>query len=342
MASGKGAALGVVGVCVILAGCVGFSGARSLADRPAAARPASGGADPRLPAAAAAPNDIPLVPVPPPPLGRKPQPGPVAPASAPPSDGPPPAAPAPAAAPPAAPPAAPAGASLRELHKQAADWYAGVDSYVVRLTRREEVGGKAQPQEVLAFRFRKQPWSVYLKWVGEEGKGREVVYVKGRYENKIHTKLAPGDPGAFLTGGRVALALDNPMVRSASRHAITDAGFGSCIDHLGAVIDAQEKGDGRLGTVKVVGPMKRPEFAQAVPAVEHTLPSGLEADLPRGGRRLCFFDPDNHLPMLVITYDDQGKEVEYYHYDRLIAPAHLDDADFDPDKLWNNPRGGGK
>jgi hypothetical protein len=108
------------------------------------------------------------------------------------------------------------------------------------------------------------------------------------------------------------------------------------------MLDAQDKGDGRLGTLALVGPVKRPEFTQPVQGVEHAIPAGLEPDLPRGGRRVCFFDPDNHLPMLVVTTDDKGQEVEYYRYDRLICPAHLDDADFDPDKLWNAPKGVGK
>ena len=32
--------------------------------------------------------------------------------------------------------------------------------------------------------------------------------------------------------------------------------------------------------------------------------------------------------------DERGQEVEYYRYDRLQAPVHLDAADFNPDKVW--------
>jgi hypothetical protein len=37
---------------------------------------------------------------------------------------------------------------------------------------------------------------------------------------------------------------------------------------------------------------------------------------------------------LLVTRDDRGQEVEYYHYDRLQFPVRLDDADFNPDRLW--------
>ena len=53
---------------------------------------------------------------------------------------------------PSAPPSTdvgPKAASLRELQQQAASWYAGVDSYIVRMTRREVVSGTAKPEEVL-------------------------------------------------------------------------------------------------------------------------------------------------------------------------------------------------
>jgi hypothetical protein len=79
-----------------------------------------------------------------------------------------------------------------------------------------------------------------------------------------------------------------------------------------------------------------------VPAAEHVIPPGVEDGLPRGGRRLYFFDPDHHLPLLVITRDDKGQEVEYYLHDRLQADVHLDDDDFNPDKLWSAPKGTGK
>jgi len=65
---------------------------------------------------------------------------------------------------------------------------------------------------------------------------------------------------------------------------------------------------------------------------------GYEAQLPRGGRRWIFFDQRERLPVLVITQDERGHEVEYYCYDRLQYPVKLDDDDFNPDKLWAKPK----
>jgi hypothetical protein len=238
--------------------------------------------------------------------------------------------------PPAAPAAPPANplTPLRQLHQAAARQHAAMDSYIARLTRREFVKGKYQPEEVLLFKFRKEPRSVYFKWVGPVGKGREVIYVKGRYENKIHTLLAAGDMPLARAGTRIALAPDSVLVRNSSRHSITEAGIGTLIDRFGALLDALEKGDTSQGAAVYLGPQKRPEFSVPLEGVEWNLPPGLDPSLPRGGRRWCYVDSKTHLPVLILTQDERGQEVEYYRYDRFQFPVRLDDDDFDPDKLW--------
>jgi hypothetical protein len=66
--------------------------------------------------------------------------------------------------------------------------------------------------------------------------------------------------------------------------------------------------------------------------IEETIAPGSE--LPGGGTRQVLFDSASHLPVLLITRDAQGRELEYYAYDRLQYPVKLDDDDFNPDKLW--------
>jgi hypothetical protein len=242
------------------------------------------------------------------------------------------ASPAPAAPPPAA--AVDPVARLHALYRQAADEYAGLTSYIVRLRRREQVQGKDKPEEILLFKFRKQPFSVYFKWLGKEGQGREVIYVQGRFENKIHTRLAAGDVPLMPAGGRIALAPDSALVRSSSRHPISEAGIGGSLDHLSELLRALDQGDNRLGTLRYLGPIKRPEFDTPCETVEEMIPPGQNPALPQGGRRLWAFHPERHLPTLIILYNETGHEVEYYCFDRWQYPVALDDLDFDPDRLW--------
>jgi hypothetical protein len=287
-------------------------------------------------------NDIPIVPVPTPPVSRPPASGGIPSGGRqPPETGGTQGAYAPRSGnTPAQADGTTPTHTARQLLQQAAARCATLDSYIVRLTRRETVKGKLGPEEIIAFSFRKQPFSVHFKWLGKTAEGREVVYVKDRYDNKIYTKVAAGDSLLLPAGARLALSPDNPLVRGASHHPITDAGVYRCVEMLIAVLDAQEHGDRRYGTLTVLPPQRRPEYPQPIQTMERILPPGVEPDLPRGGRRLIYFDPDWQLPMLVITYDDKGNEVEYYHYDRLITPVHLDDDDFNPDKLWGPASGG--
>jgi len=228
---------------------------------------------------------------------------------------------------------------LRFLYQQAQEKYAGIDSYIVRMTRREQVNGKNQPEEVMMFKFRKEPFSIYFKWLGNVSRGREATFVKGQYENKIHTLLAAGDMPLMPAGRRISLPFDSMLVRSNSRHSITEAGIGVIIEKGRVGLEAAARGDTRRGRIAYLGQHKRPDYDGSLELVEQTILPGAESELPHGGRRLIGFDPELRLPMLVQAFNERGQEVEYYRYDRFQAPVKLDDADFDPDQLWPTKAG---
>jgi hypothetical protein len=219
---------------------------------------------------------------------------------------------------------------LAAIYEQARQRYAGMDSYIFRLKRREVVNGRRQPEEILQVKLRREPYSVYLKWLNPESKGREVVYVRGKYDNKMQVQLAPGDPFAFLMA-RSSIAPDDPMARAKSRYPITETGFGPLIERYGKMVAGVEKGDPREGTVKYLGRQARPEFAAKVEGVHQILAAKSDPQLPTGGERWWYFDPATGLPALVIAHDPSG-EVEYYCHDH-VQLVRLDDDDFNPDRL---------
>lgn len=298
------------------------------------------------------------VPPPPRPLPAAPSPQP-APASGTRAEPPPPAWPTPQASPSAGgairPVAAPSAAvapqspsatpdadeqrrKLRELHQLAAERYATIDAYTVQLRRREQVNGQDQPEEILLLKFRKKPWSIYFKWLGTTAQGREAVYVQGQHDNKLHTLLAAGDMPFMPAGKRIALAPDSVFVRSASRHALTEAGIGTVIEHFGKLVQQEARlPAGQPSTCRCQGLVQRPEFAAPVEVVEQVVRPGVEPLLPGGGRRLWAFDPASHLPVLIVTWDMSGHEVEYYCFTDFRTPVALSDADFDPNRLGKPP-----
>ena len=221
---------------------------------------------------------------------------------------------------------------LRMLHTRAVKTYTGMDSYNYRFTRRESVGGKLQPEELILVKIRRKPFSVSLRWLGDEGKGREVMYVDGKFGSKLQILTAPNEVFPFAPPTRFNFAPNDAMVKSKSRHSITESGFGNLIDNFGRLVAGIEAGDARVGTAKYLGMIERKEFPRPVEAVHHNLPPGADPDLPKGGQRWWYFDANHGLPVLVITHDETG-EVEYYRHDLIQWPARLDDLDFDPSRM---------
>jgi len=225
---------------------------------------------------------------------------------------------------------------LVAVYRRSYDWFQGTQSFTCRMVRREVVGGRKRPEEMMAFQYRKQPYSIHLKWLGQEGKGRELVYIEGMYDNRIQIKLAGGDIPLVPAGKRMSFTLDNPLVRSSSRHSVQEASFGFLLATVGNLISQQKQGGGKQGTIQYVGKVAREDYGGTVEMIEIKLNPGAEEGLPHGGRRLVGFDPREGMPVLVQTFDETGQEVEYYRYDRFIMQG-LDDHDFNPDELWAKP-----
>jgi hypothetical protein len=216
---------------------------------------------------------------------------------------------------------------LKQVHQLAADQWAKVTTFEAKLTRRESMNGKDAPTEEVLFQFRKEPFSVYMRGVGGAGLGREVLFVKGKYDNKMKI-LTCKDDG--FSGLNVTKSPDDAQVKARSRNDIRDAGFGSRIANFKAALDKLEAGKVPADAVKALGPVKRPEYA-------HELEGVLFAQ-PDGGVREVYFDPKPDspsygFPVVSVWHDATGREVEYNCFANVRLPANLTDADFTPDRF---------
>ena len=217
-----------------------------------------------------------------------------------------------------------AATPLRTLERLAAERLAGTPSYIARLRRREQVDGKQRPEELILFKFRLEPVSIYMRWLGTEAKNRELIYVKGQHEDMLHVLLAANDPsGLSANGRRTVMQSGNPAGLGKERYPVSETGIAALIGRFGKLVDAVERGDGKVGSIKNLGPVKRPEFDAPVIAVMHLIPPGFDSGLPKGGQRLWYFDKSLRFPVLVIAHDSQGQEVEYYCFDHFLFPGAL-------------------
>jgi hypothetical protein len=222
--------------------------------------------------------------------------------------------------------------ALKRLARKAVDQERSMNNYMCRIRRREQVNGKDQPEEIIMLKFCRAPLSIHCKWLGDEAKGREIVYVRGQNDNRVQILTGKGD--MFGAGNRMSFALESPIVRSKSRYPITEAGLGAAVIRFSGLIDAIERGQSNAGSARYLGLQSRSEFPKPAEVVEQQIPPGLETFLPRGGTRYFYFDEATGLPTVVTTFDESKHQVEYYHFDRLQCSLNLDNSDFDPDILW--------
>jgi len=227
--------------------------------------------------------------------------------------------------------------TIDELHQAAIESFAKVHSYCARLRRRETRDGKPKPEELVLFKERKDPFSVHFKWIGPEATGREVLYVRGKYGDKLNLVTAAGDVPFTAGGKRISMARDSMFVKAANpNHDITHAGLAHNLRDLSTLYAAAKSPQSGV-TAKLLGPVQRPECKDPLIGVEIILPPGRDLDLPRGGKRMVYYCPTTHLPVLYQSYDELGRDFNFNFYDRLQLDLKLDDADFDPDTLWGKP-----
>jgi len=254
-----------------------------------------------------------------------------------------PPAPAPMAPPAATPPAQPQpAANLAPLKKLAAattEKVKSLDNYEAHFTRRENVDGTPGPLEEVIFRFRAEPMAVYMKNVSEAGLGREVLYNPSQHTDRIHIIVGKGDTRFLKPGDKApSQSPDSPQVRSKSRHSIRESGVAISANKFIAAVAKLEAGKLPADALKYAGVIKREDYPDTpLEGVEQAVAKGDEG-MPSGGTRHWFFDakpgsPSQGLPVLVILYDANGKELEYYRYTQIKIAANLTNADFDPARM---------
>jgi hypothetical protein len=331
-------------LAALAVGCTNYRsrGQGPFADRPRTGNPPPAALPPVNPPRPGPPLANPVPPAPPaspeaspvPPRPPEPTPATVAPPTGPrpPAVTPPPQA---AAQPTPAPQAG--GATLGKLADTATKRWAAIDTFEAKLTRREVVRGAAAQTEEVLLQVRREPFAVYMRNTGEVGRGREVLYNPSRHEDKVHAIVGEGDSRLYKAGNKApSLSPDSPLVKNKSRRSIRDAGPGTAVALFARLVQTNP------ADLKHVGPVQRPEFP-GVPLelVEQTVRPNAEPDAERGGVRGWYFDakpdsPGYGLPVMM-TLTEAGstppRELEYYCYTQVKAPAGLTDADFGVERL---------
>ncbi len=106
--------------------------------------------------------------------------------------------------------------------------YRTVEDYTCTFFKRERVDGKLYTPHVMTMKARTGPESLYFKFI-QPNAGREAIYVKGRYNDKI----VAHDVGlGRVVAGTMHLDPKGDMAMEENRHPVSEAGIGSLIDTI--------------------------------------------------------------------------------------------------------------
>lgn len=198
--------------------------------------------------------------------------------------------------------------------------YAGVKDYTATFYKQERVKGSLLPVETVLLKFRK-PFSVYLRWTGDNFNGREVLYVRGWNDDKIRAHQ-----GSFpdIT---VNLQPDAALAMKGNRHPITDLGFGEVIDK---VVRAAKLSEMRpQDNVQYVDHGESTLYGARVHCIESIAPVKKFSPYYSHRAKVCI-DQKTRMPVRITIWDDEDTLVEDYGFANIRLNAGLTDADFDP------------
>lgn len=219
---------------------------------------------------------------------------------------------------------APATASSQDVLGVVADMeaaYARIHDYTARLVKRERIKDKLRDPEDILLKFR-EPGKIYMRWMGSEVPGRQILFVKGRDQDRalIHE---PGFPSSLIT---ILTAPDSALVLQESRHPITDVGLGRLIELLAAhARRATARGELASREISAAGPSGP---AQAERRLELLTPKTATGYLAH--RAVVTIHLASRLPVAVELFGANDELLASYTYKELVVNPGLSDRDFDP------------
>lgn len=105
-----------------------------------------------------------------------------------------------------------------------------IQDYSATVVKRERIGNKLSEYEYLFVKIRKEPFSVYIYFMGPAAvKGREVIYVKGRNDGKMWAH-STGLQKTLL--GTLSLLPTGRIAMYNQRYPLTEIGLMNLVDRL--------------------------------------------------------------------------------------------------------------
>ena len=196
----------------------------------------------------------------------------------------------------------------------------GVSQCTYTFRRHEWTDGRQQPPHEMAVKFRK-PMDIYMKWVGDTHKGRELLYRQGWNEGDMMVKPGPMIP---------TLSLDpkGKLAMRGSRHGIDMIDLSNVAD---IILDQTD----RLEASATLSATYTSQGAQTVNGeaswcVQIDLPKDQDTQLYAYRVDMCLSDRTGLLTRLRAWDQSDGelRKVEDYEFRNINLSPGLTDQDF--------------
>ncbi|MCE5325714.1 MAG: DUF1571 domain-containing protein [Planctomycetaceae bacterium] len=106
-----------------------------------------------------------------------------------------------------------------------------ISSYRCTLVKQERIGGSLLPEQVVDVKFMQSPFSVAMAWQTNPGQGDRVLYVQGKWNDKMIVRPTNALARA-LAGGSVAVDPRGKDARAASLRTVDEFGFERSLQNL--------------------------------------------------------------------------------------------------------------
>jgi hypothetical protein len=212
-----------------------------------------------------------------------------------------------------------------ETARDSRDAIRKMPAYTCTFSKQEQLKKGPPTRQTMALKFRREPFSVYLKYV-DPNAGREVIYVEGRNNGKLHVHEASGL--ASLIGTITLMPTCNEAMKD-NKYPLTMIGMEKMLD--GFIVEweeAQKHSDTRVQHYPLAKIGETPCLMYEV-----THPQQREPFKFHIGR--VYFDKKTLLPIRAEHHAFPAKSgaepqlVEEYSYIDVKPEASLAESDFD-------------
>jgi len=208
----------------------------------------------------------------------------------------------------------------QEWLREAESAYERVANYTAIFHKQQRVAGELLPAETIFLKCRKQPFSLYMKWIKAPYKDSELLYAKGW--NGDQARVHRGGILRFITHN---LDPRHPGLMADNLRPVTSVGIGFLLETVATDMRKALKAGELTFSERNAATL----YGRKTRVLEVVFPREKAKDY-EGRRYVINQDAESKILVRIRVYDADDLLMESYGYENLDLSAPLGDADFDP------------